>query len=522
MTKKINIRPTTGVYATYKNINYQIWNAIAEFVDNSTQSYFNNKEKLENTKYWKELRIGINYIEDTNGDYYLEIRDNAFGMDFHDFKRAIILDSRPNQVGRSEFGMGLKTAACWFGGKWSVESTMLGSTVRYKTTVDVELLSKYKNEEIEVEETSSRTDEHGTVIRIWDLHRTIRGRQVSKTKNTLSGIYRQDIMSDNIAIYYNNERLAYEYPEFYIEDIDGVQKEWKKDVDFEVDFEDKKYYVNGIIGIRKTARVKEAGFSLFRNGRAIIGGYEDNYRPSEVLGESNSYEFQRMFGDLNLDGWPVVQTKDNFYWNNGLEEKFVEKLVEVTKDYVAKARVIRKRPKISIEELSGDVGSDLNKSGIIEELVVRDYIQKEIIENDQLNEKVAYTEEIEQSMVEPVSEKTVSKHGKAYTFKHMNIEYTFNLIFEENDPTANWLDIMSENNLNEYSIVWNIKHRYFKTLDEMPLFIDVMSNFIFSMALAEISSSRTSTDGKILPNSIRTHMNDTLNTILRGEISDAK
>ncbi len=48
--------------------------------------------------------------------------------------------------------MGLKTAACWFGKCWSVESVALGSGVKYKTTVDVEALSKYKNEEITVEE----------------------------------------------------------------------------------------------------------------------------------------------------------------------------------------------------------------------------------------------------------------------------------------------------------------------------------------------------------------------------------
>lgn len=41
-------------------------------------------------------------------------------MDFNDFQRAIVLDSPPKRTTRSEFGMGLKTAACWFGKKWSV------------------------------------------------------------------------------------------------------------------------------------------------------------------------------------------------------------------------------------------------------------------------------------------------------------------------------------------------------------------------------------------------------------------
>ena len=46
MSKSINIRPTTSVYATYKNIRYDPWTAIAEFVDNSTQSYYDHKSSL--------------------------------------------------------------------------------------------------------------------------------------------------------------------------------------------------------------------------------------------------------------------------------------------------------------------------------------------------------------------------------------------------------------------------------------------------------------------------------------------
>ena len=82
----------------------------------------------------------------------MTIQDNAFGMGFRDFQRAIILDSPPKNRTRCEFGMGLKTAACWFGNNWSVESTELGSSVKYGASIDVEALHKYNNEEIEVEE----------------------------------------------------------------------------------------------------------------------------------------------------------------------------------------------------------------------------------------------------------------------------------------------------------------------------------------------------------------------------------
>lgn len=108
MAKRINIRPTTSVYATYKNIRYDPRTAIAEFVDNSTQSYYDNTEKLNSTKYWNGLAVDIEYKRDKVSGDHLIIKDNAYGMDFRDFQRAIMLDSPPRKKSRSEFGMGLK------------------------------------------------------------------------------------------------------------------------------------------------------------------------------------------------------------------------------------------------------------------------------------------------------------------------------------------------------------------------------------------------------------------------------
>ena len=62
--KRLNIRPDTGVYGTYKRISYEPWTALAEFVDNSTQSFYDHKDELYKTKYYKGLKIEISYIED--------------------------------------------------------------------------------------------------------------------------------------------------------------------------------------------------------------------------------------------------------------------------------------------------------------------------------------------------------------------------------------------------------------------------------------------------------------------------
>ena len=179
--KKLNIRPDTGVYGTYKRISYEPWTALAEFVDNSTQSFYDHKEELFATKYYKGLEVEIEYTEDPTIGDEIVIRDNAYGMDFRDFQRAIILDRPPlKTTGRNEFGMGLKAASCWFGNLWSVESTSLGSSVKYKAEIDIEKLVKYKNEEIDVEEENSNPKEHYTIVTIRKLNKKIKGKSIEK------------------------------------------------------------------------------------------------------------------------------------------------------------------------------------------------------------------------------------------------------------------------------------------------------------------------------------------------------
>ena len=120
----LNIRPDASILGVFSRLNYKPWYAIAEFVDNSTASFFANEHIM---KFYKIKNITVT-VEYNPIKKQLIIKDDAYGMELDDFKRAIKLDSKPeNQSGRNEFGMGLKTAASWFGNIWSVESTQLNS-----------------------------------------------------------------------------------------------------------------------------------------------------------------------------------------------------------------------------------------------------------------------------------------------------------------------------------------------------------------------------------------------------------
>ena len=515
MSKSINIRPTTSVYATYKNIRYDPWTAIAEFVDNSTQSYYDNIERLESTKYWDGLTVDIEYKRDKiNGDRLI-IRDDAYGMDFHDFKRAIMLDSPPKRKSRSEFGMGLKTAACWFGKCWSVESVALGSGVKYKATVDVEALSKYKNEEITVEEIPCSTKEHGTIVTIWNLNRTLSGTQIGKTKDQLRGMYRTDLRSGKIKILYNAVGLVYETPKVLTEILpDGSEKVWKKDIDISFDFNGEAKRVYGFIGILDEGSTSGAGFTLIRYGRVIVGGYENGYRPEEIFEKSNSYVYQRLFVELNLDGWRVTQTKDAFDLYGGLEDILIEKLKDECEDYRKKAKEYRKRPKVSINTGIETLVNTFSNAGVIDNAVITPIPDGIEINPSQL----VIDQQIEESTVpsittpDPADIEIEGANGKRIVFSCNGEQYIFNFILKKDAPNSRWLNIVKSGE--EYIIEWNIRHMFFKPYINDEHFLTIMEQFTFALALSEIEAMRLSVDGKIDPSSIRTRMNETLKAVI--------
>lgn len=535
MSKKLNIRPTSSVYATYKRLSYQPWTAIAEFVDNSTQSFYDHKKELLEIENNEGLRIEINYIDSPEEGDRLEIIDNAYGMEWEDFQRAVILDKPPiNRDGRNEFGMGLKTAACWFGSVWSVESTRYNSSVKYYTEINVDELGEYKIEEIDVQEEDANLHEHYTKVIIRKLNKKIKGsRTIAKVKDLLSSIYREDIRSKKVKIFYNGTLLTFKEPPVYIENKDGEEKKWKKDIAFSIMHDGKELKVKGFVAIRIPGSVKDAGFTLLRRGRVIIGGSENTYRPNELFGDSNSYAWQRLYGEFHMNNWPVTQAKDGFDWHNsGLEEAFIEKLKELTQDYRRKADDIRVREKIKTTDVVNDALTAFTNSKLIEDASVSISttetsldVKKEITkDNDEtnLNNNLEVTSDIiekeETAVVSENSDGVIIDGGNTvdYSFKYKGQDYSFHILLDLNHPSAHWLLVEPESE-SQYVLTINMRHSFFKPLIERKEFMPLMMKMAIAMVLAEIESLLVSQDGKIDPSAIRVNMNEILETVGNGE-----
>src|SRR5262249_28303254 len=144
----------------------------------------------------------------------------------------------------------------------------------------------------------------------------------------LSDIYRVFMRDGILELRFNGTPLIYEAPTIlqapYYKEKNGDAKFWHKAIEF--DFGEG-LSVHGFAALREPASTARAGFALFRRGRLIQGSGDEGYRPAHVFGQSNSYRYQRLFGELHLEGFEVSHTKDGFRWDEN-EQPFLGLLRE--------------------------------------------------------------------------------------------------------------------------------------------------------------------------------------------------
>ena len=164
-TDSVDMRATLGQELNYYDKKtYKPEYAIAEFVDNSVASYLLLKPILQMLE--PNFKLKIDIIYDSNRKT-LKVVDNAGGMSQEIFKKALVLGKAPNDTsGLNEFGWGLKTAASWFGKKWSVRSTTFDDDKEFHAVVDIKKLLQTGKNDVPI--TINRVDKnsHYTVVYI--------------------------------------------------------------------------------------------------------------------------------------------------------------------------------------------------------------------------------------------------------------------------------------------------------------------------------------------------------------------
>lgn len=480
-----------NIISSYKRLSYQPWYAFAEFVDNSTQSFIDNEVVLNEIyeKTGEKLSIIISY--DKVGDKII-ISDNSIGMNEEDLTRAFKVGQPPeNPNGRSRYGLGMKTAACWFGNNWTVKTKKLDSDYSFTVNIDVDQIAKQTGEvDLEIIKEDSDKKEHYTVITITDLNRKFAGMTLWKIKNYLSSIYRFDLQ-EGTKISWNNETLSWVGfdNELHVS-TDGVK--FYKEFSFEIEGKPVRAWV-GVLGKGFGSR-RKAGFSIIQNKRVI----ENSYKPISIFGEQeeggNDLINQRIVGEIFLEKFSVSHTKDKIVWESDEEDVLNQKMGEYCADAKEKARTLRFNTENNVEDKLGKfkefavsiIESELKSSEIINYITTVEPYPEKVIH---------------QSYANSIKSSTIDKHA------NINVEIGSNqnkilvsVYFSEKSEFEPY--VLSETTIedNRVIVIINLLHPHVTSMNEEESFTNFLRESIYD-GVAEWKAIKLM--GSIQPNTIK-------------------
>lgn len=506
-----NMQPPAGIMNVFSRLNYKPHYAIAEFVDNSTQSYLLHRDELRASV--PNFKLSIVVTQDARSNT-LVVEDNAFGMERERFLDAITLDAKNAEQhnSRNEFGMGLKTAASWFGNVWSVSSTAYGSTNRYTAVINIPHLQETGENDVDIIVEPALPEEHGTIIRIEQITKSMGPRSVGKTRAMLASMYRRDLASGEVRINVNDQDIAFDpYPILRFR-----ERDWKKELDFQFDFRGKTYSVTGFVGIMNPAGFPKSGFALFRRNRVIIGGEDQNYKPRDIFGASNSQVALKLFGELNVDDFPVNQAKDGFVWDDGLEDEFLATLKAEINDFIQIARMsIKERTR---EEQYSDEHSERVESEVSRAVANLNLAADEPVIDGETDESPVFSsaflecDDVVDQFVREMhadNQRLSDYEGaeRAYNVRLNDVTEKQIRVSWEIGSNSRWIQVTA-NDDTSLSVVINVNHPFFKPYSNEDEFQVVLEKFVIAFVVAEeMAKLNSSSEGYILASAIRNNMN---------------
>lgn len=466
---KVSVRIGSQMYGRFEDLPNTVPHVLAEFVDNALQSFRDNRGELLAIDHNYKLRVIIKILWDENEAKMSQrkatkfiVEDNAGGIAANRFVNAFEPAKTPdNNTGLNEFGMGLKTAACWLGNKWVVHTKALGEGVSRIVSFDQALVTKNNLEEIDVKTQDADTNQHFTNIEIEVPTKNVpTEKSLEKIKTELASIYRNSLRNDEFELYVNNDPLSFtEYAILnapYYKNPEGPSQVWKKDIDFAFG----PYKAKGFIGILRDLKSTQNGLVLSRRGRVIIGAEEDGrYFPKSIFGSSSgTFRYKRIFGELELEGFAVSFNKNDIQDKENLEmlmEALRDELREKDFDVLAQADNYRAD---NTARLVKKIVSRHDEAPKIKRVPVS-------IDTKPIEEK-ARVAEIQPVEPQPVPEKSVINEFKQPDFYDINGKLHRMIVkFIDEGSDLCWLGISKED---PDAIVCNInvKHDFFKVFGD--------------------------------------------------------
>jgi hypothetical protein len=361
--RHIDIRPRIGVYRIFRAMHYRPWYAIAEFVDNSLESYLMNKERLRRAEPRYRLRVTVKTEDDAAGHLWVE--DNAAGIAEDRYPEAFaaaaersekFLEERAKAKGLGRANQGLKAAATWMAANWEVTSAAIGEDFTWTIRFDVPKILREQRESLDPIASRKAKSTHGTTVHMWDLTEQGRGVFQPKTKTALkaylASMYRRFLRTGELSFIF--DRVPLEPPEVdFLEEVAWGRVEgenravgsrkvlWRKDVEVQFGHPKRIHTAGGWVGLRASLSRKDNtnNLPLFRLDRLILGpGGTETNRPQALFGGEGSHRYLRMVGEIDIPDEtddstiPVDQridvtpTKDGFTWSEATQNDLYDQL----------------------------------------------------------------------------------------------------------------------------------------------------------------------------------------------------
>jgi hypothetical protein len=208
----VDITPTPRILRTLGEIPFQVWQCIAELVDNSIDAYLSNEESaLEDV----ERRISVSWTGSNAAadDRTIEITDSAKGMSIEQLQNAVKAGYSSNDpIGNlGLFGVGFNIATARLGELTTIMSTRAGDSEWVGIEIDFQKLIKSKRFEAPViREPKDNADISGTKIKISRLKSGILAdlaNREAEIRQRLEVIYSPLLSGNGISIYVRGRQL---------------------------------------------------------------------------------------------------------------------------------------------------------------------------------------------------------------------------------------------------------------------------------------------------------------------------
>jgi hypothetical protein len=384
----VSIRFKQQAYRLLKNHAFRPAYVFAEFIDNSIQSFEDNKDDLIQKNKDYRLQIKISW---ENGKIIIE--DNAAGIPDKKMDSAFEPGHVPeNNKGLNEFGIGMKNAAVWMSDFYKVETSAIGESHTKSISFDYFKVITDEIEDLEITYLPQDVQYSFTRIILQELREEVAKFNFEQIAKELGSIYRGMLKDGQVEIEFMGNQLSYKYPEVlmapYYPDLMKFKKgegkvppaiKWR--YDFDIKFQGKRMF--GFVGILSKMQKNENGISYCRRGRVIQGSGDEKMFPTSICSkDASSHQRKRIFGEFNFDGFEVSFDKGKI-----LAEEDAESLIELLADQLKFFNPTNSEKVYDFLKQAKDlrVDEDIKEKEIIEKLQKKHKTQSKKSENDELS-----------------------------------------------------------------------------------------------------------------------------------------